>query len=131
MFPKDFIPTKEKTNTLSITYQVFKCQVKILENIVNIDLSLNSLIVIILKCRMYRGVTGFRPPPKYQKGQSLTMLLVYNRVFSYITEYFLYTLQHKTVWKMDKFMAQREKKSIIWIKLILKQFFPQPQSIVF
>ena len=59
------------------------------------------------------------------------MLLVYNRVFSYITEYFLYTLQHKTVWKMDKFMAQREKKSIIWIKLILKQFFPQPQSIVF
>lgn len=82
MFPKDFIPTKEKTNTLSITYQVFKCQVKILENIVNIDLSLNSLIVIILKCRMYRGVTGFRPPPKYQKGQSLTLLLVYNRVFS-------------------------------------------------
>lgn len=51
-----------------LTYHILKCQVKILEKIVNIDLSLNSLIVTILKCRMYRGVTGFRPPPKYLKG---------------------------------------------------------------
>lgn len=50
---------------------------------------------------MYRGVTGFRPPPKYQKGQSLTMLLVYNRVFSL----------HFTAWNSvkDGQMAHRKK----------------------
>ena len=32
---------------------------------------------------------------------------------------------------MDKFMAQREKKSIIWIKLILKQFSPSTSKYCF
>lgn len=70
-----FHPSQWKTHRPSITYQIFKCQVKILEKIANMDLSLNSLIVIILKCLMYRGVTGFRPPPKHQKGHLLMMLL--------------------------------------------------------
>lgn len=47
-----------------VTYRTVRCQSKILEKIVYMDSSSNSLIVTVLKCRKNRGVTGFRPPPK-------------------------------------------------------------------
>lgn len=52
------------------SYRMVKCQSEILEKIVYMVFSSKSLMVIMLKWRRYRGVTGFLPPPK-QAGQKL------------------------------------------------------------
>lgn len=53
------------------SYLMVKCQSMILEKIVYMVFSSKSLIVIMLKWRRYRGVTGFRPPPKRQQQEKL------------------------------------------------------------
>ena len=45
------------------TYFVSKCHSKILPKILVIVVSSNVVMVMVLKCRRKRGVTGFRPPP--------------------------------------------------------------------
>lgn len=51
-------------NIVEDAYLIERCQSSILENIVYIELSSNSLIVTVLKCLKNRGVITFRPPPK-------------------------------------------------------------------
>lgn len=50
-------------------YRIVKCQFKILEKMVYIVFSSNSLIITVLKWRRKRGVTGFLPPPGRKKKQ--------------------------------------------------------------
>lgn len=78
------------------SYRVVKCQSVILEKIVYMVFSSKSLMVIMLKCRRYRGVTGFRPPPKKEAGQKklkkiqslteITLLIGMHEVTSFWTE---------------------------------------------
>ena len=52
-----------RTSWFKLTYRDDTCHSMILLKMVNMASSSNSLIVIVLKWRKNRAVTGFRPPP--------------------------------------------------------------------
>ena len=50
-------------SAISGSYLVVKCHSIILPNILVIEESSNVVMLMLLKCRRNRGVTGLRPPP--------------------------------------------------------------------
>lgn len=102
-------------------YRMVRCQSRILEKMVNMVLSSNSLMVTVLKWRKKRGVTGFLPPPAHDNECTHEMHCTCCFIHSVISE--LFTSSDKT---KQKFWTHQEDPWHTWSGCLLSWSWSSP-----